>query len=403
MITRYNDYINKDTEIVTEKIDISIKKLLSLAKEKMSEVTKSIIYNSITADKQPVKIGNEYYAVFYLTSDPDFLRVGKIKIENIVEKKKQDSDKTYKVFKYKKRSIESPLEGTQLRDYKLLVSEKSTDKLSTGEITGFYLYKEEIKNNEIPEIIKRYGYNKEESQKVETELKPGNIYEITNSKGDKVELTIYKIDDKGILTGYDYNNNQKYDNYKVKNIKDAKLKGSVYDKYDEKLKNLYIDSWKNEPAYKNLRKRDDKIKFIEAKKDEVTKLKDQMKQFSGNEEITKLVKRADGVLQNLKIKIERIKNPKSTSTSKQKKKTTEDTNPNPTEKPDTNVSDKDEQKTVDDMKKGEETAKSVQAQPEKKEKKKQPTVKAEEPPAEQRVPTGKEDYAAVEKINYPKK
>lgn len=383
MITRYNDYINKDTEPVNEKINFSIKKLLSLAKEKMSEVTKSVVHNSVTADNQPVKIGGDYYAVFYLASEPEFQRVGKIKIDTIVEKKKSGTEKTYKVFKYKKRSIDSPLQDSQLRDYKLLVSEKSEDKLSVGEITGYYLYKEEIKNNQIPEIIKRYGYGKKEETKSKVDILPGKIYDITNNKGDRVELTVYNVD-KGIVSGYDSKNKQKYDNFKLKNIKDAALVGDVYDKYEKQLKSLYIDSWKNEPEYKNIKKVEDRIKFIEKKREELKDLKDKMNRFGHHEGLDRLKKRADGVNQNMNKKIEKLKNPEAVKTKK--KETTEDTDPNPTEKPDTNVADKDEQKTVDDMKKGEETAKSVQAQPEKKMRRKKAIkqkVSAEQKPAQE--------------------
>jgi len=387
MITAYNKYINRDTdvEIVKEKIDFSIKNLLDLAKSKMEEIKRSITYNSVTADNQSVKVGGTYYAVFQqIDSDPTFYIIVKLKItsrEDKMIKGTDGKDKKFYFFTFstnpKEISLEGALQGTTIADYKLTTSDKAVKKLSDNQITGYYLYEQEKVGKDIKDIIKRYGVvEKEGKTGKDIELTPGNIYEITNSKGNRIKLLVYTVED-GKVTGYDLENKQKYPDFKLQNIKDPELVTSLYHNKSETLKKLDYETIKASKEYQDLETKKEKIDFLSNIQGELQTEKEKTNKYGESESMTKLKnyinqlsKKIVEVIDSLTNKSQEEKEAKEKEENAKKeaskgKQQTLDFG-NDTDKGETlgsNASNPEEQAQVDDLQSSEEKAQKEKNQP----------------------------------------
>jgi len=271
MITTYDKYL------IQEKVDINIKDLVKKIKEETNKTKSAIIYSTITKDNQPVKVDGEYYALFY-TEDPNskderFYTIGKLKIVKKIEKSIEGTpDKKTTAFIFKTLSIQPILEGKEkVTDYKIYKSNKAKIKLGDNEITGFYLYNEQKSGGDIKTLLKRYGLKgKPQDTKEHEDVEVGGVYEITNSKGNRVKVGVFNIVN-GEITGRDFENKNDITNLKVKNVKDPKYVGTLYDVLNPIQQDLEIKKWEKSDEYTKL-SNEDKISFIKKNIEKLDKI-----------------------------------------------------------------------------------------------------------------------------------
>jgi hypothetical protein len=270
MITTYDKYI------IQEKVEINIKDLVDKIKEEINKTKSAIIYSTITKDGEPVKVDGEYYALFY-TENTDskhdyFYTIGEVKILKKIEKSIEGSDKKTTAFVFKILSIDPFLEGKEkISDYKIYKSNKAKIKLGSNEITGFYLYSQEKTGADVKTLLKRYGLKgKSQDEKESNDIEVGSVYEVTNSKGNRVKIGVFNIED-GEITGRDFDNKNDIKNLKIKNIKNPKYVGTLFDILNPIQQELEFKNWVNSPEYKKL-SNEEKISFIKEKIEKLNKL-----------------------------------------------------------------------------------------------------------------------------------
>jgi len=285
MITTYNKYVNK--EILLEKVELNINQFVKKIKEETTRSKSAVVYSTITADGEPVIIDGEYYALFYTTvpvpsninksgvdqpkGDP-FYTIGIVKITGEKTKTLMGTDRETTVYTFKLLKITNILtDRTKLSDYTLYKSEKAKVKFDSDEVNGFYLYKEEKTGGDVKSILKRYGLAGKDVQVSDpNEIEVGSVYEITNSKGNRVKVAIFNITN-GEITGRDFENKIDYNNTKVKNIIDPKYINTLFDVFNSKQEELEKKNWKKSEEFTKLNS-EEKIKFIQEKIDNLNKI-----------------------------------------------------------------------------------------------------------------------------------
>lgn len=387
MIKSYNNYINRDKELIREKVEINISDLVNKVKDKTEEVKSTIVYSSMTTDGKPVKTKNEYYALFYIEKDGNERQytIGYVRIKKSI-KKKLEEDKIFIVYEYELIDVDPLLQGTKLEQYRLYKTKKGSEKLlGTKQINGYYLYSE--KPSDINTLLERYGLIEEdklESQTVETkDIKVGNVYEITSSKGGIIKLVVLGIKD-GEISGRDFENKQDITNLKLKNVKNPKLISTIDEYIKPKLNKHYIDNWKKSKDFINLNKKE-KIEFMNNKINILEKYRKYMNKMTNVKynttelepdiinEINKLRNTISKVVNNIKVKIKKISG---------------DVSNKPVEEIDDRTETKEEKDKKEKIKKTENKAKEVQpknlggTKPIEKEKK-EPIDTVKEVPSEQ--------------------
>lgn len=320
MIKNYNNYINKEDEIVTEKLEINLKKLIDKVKEKIQLAKSSVIYSSVTYDDKLIKVNDNYYALFFTTDESEKKQyaIGKVKITGNKKKTIKKGGKEHIIYTYKLLSVSPKLHSPEKVDdegntvkgeepvYKLYKTELGETKLlGTSQVNGFYLYADEKTDKDLDGILKRFDLLKEPQaqEPIDTsKLEIGNIYK-TEKDGQKVKLGILAKQEDGQFLVKDMETKKVFP---MKKIKNPKLSGDLGEKYDDIFDGFKLTTIKESDDYIKASP-DDKIKFIQNKAKKLKEFKEHISKNILNyksdggefyDSITKMRNSINGILSN---------------------------------------------------------------------------------------------------------
>jgi len=341
MITNYNNYINKEDEIIKEKLEINLKKLIDTVKEKINLAKSSVVYSNVTYDNKPIKVGDNYYALFTTTDDKDEPQysIGKVEIKDKVEKTLKTGGKNHTVYVYKLLSLDPKLlgqvktttdesgkqvpvlnkDGKEVREkveYKLYKTDLGEKKLlGTNQINGFYLYANDKTSKDLGDILKRFNLEGQPNvqEPIDTSnVEVGNIYSV-EYKGKTAKFGVLaKNDDQFNVTDMDSETNNVF---WIKNIKIIKLLGDLYEKYKEKFDKFKLDNFTNADEYTKLPE-EEKIKYIENKGKKLQEFRDHIIKNILNygkegdefyDQMNSIKNNTKGILENYKKRIKQLK------------------------------------------------------------------------------------------------
>lgn len=276
MITTYNKYVNKKP--LNEKLEIDLPNLVDTINNRVTnsfDKVKNKIFMENTSDGYEINMEDEYYAVVEYKLIKDKENEAKQALNNKIFWatlkliKKEESFYKYDIID---TDVNIPKEHGNILDNKenIKIIKSSEEKIPVNRINGFYLYK--VKSD-INMVLNNYKvkYNKEdiekkvEDTKQSITVKPGYVYEILNSKGDKVNLYVMSVKDNEVFAE-DVEHDQTYNNMKLEKFQNAKKVGDVYSNIKDKIDSSKLNGWKQTDEFKEVSS--DKgaaIKFIKKK------------------------------------------------------------------------------------------------------------------------------------------
>ena len=282
MITAYNKYIN--TQPIKEAIEIDLPVSIKGVNTKVSnsfDKVKNKIFMENTSDGYEINPAEEYYAIVQYKIPEDKLKGNKTEVMNdkifwaTLKIAKEESFYKYQIVGTDADVVKthgSIMDEGNKENIKLVKS--PNEKIPVNRINGYYLYK--VKSD-INMVLNSYDvkYDKKDIEKPvdnavnePVDVKVGNVYAITNSKGNTANIRVYKMENDEIFAK-DIDTNQAYDNMKIETFQNGK-ELNPYKYIKGKLDGLKMSNWKTSDSFKEVGdNKPEAIKYITKKYNKV--------------------------------------------------------------------------------------------------------------------------------------
>ena len=248
---------NKIHKLIAENVSPDIEVAVDTMTNKVVDSfdrLKAKVFSVVTADGYELEVGNTYNTIVKYALVNDKENKGKMTLDgDIFWAKAKLTQKDGYYYKYDIVDSDVSIEkkyGNILDDkenFKVIMS--PMEKIPKGMINGFYLYGEK---KDLKSILDEYKvkYNEEAIEKEKQEeqeaidVKPGNVYQVKNSKGNLVDICVIDVKDD-VVFGYDAENGIKYSHMKKDKLTHSKYVSTVYEYVKDKMASHKLSVWRN--------------------------------------------------------------------------------------------------------------------------------------------------------------
>jgi len=282
MITNYNKYVvvQPIKEAIEIDLPVSIEGVNTKVVNSFDKV-KNKVFMENTSDGYEINPAEEYYAIVQYKIPEDKLEGNKTSAMNdkifwaTLKLTPEDLFYNYQIVGTDvdiSKDHGSIMDKENKVNIKLIKS--PNEKIPEDKINGYYLYK--VKSD-INMVLNSYDvkYDKKNVEKPvdgamnkAPDVKVGNVYQITNSKGNAAYIRVYKMENNEIFAK-DIDTNQSYDNMKLETFQKGK-EVNPYKYIKGKLEELKMSSWKTSDSFKGVMgNKPEAIKYITKKYNKV--------------------------------------------------------------------------------------------------------------------------------------